>query len=72
MSFSGGNSIRTLFFIKRKLSKADATSEKSAVTIDEAGFTVREVTWLTYFASGLYSKIGKTNSNKYYLRTLKK
>ena len=72
MTVTGGNSIRILFFIKRKLSKADAISEKSAVTIDEAGFTLREVTWLSYFTSGWYSKIRKTNGNKYYVRALKK
>jgi hypothetical protein len=70
MPVPGGNSRRILFFIKRKLSKADAISEESAVSAVNAGFTVREVTWLPYFTTGWFSKIGKTKSSKYYVKQI--
>jgi hypothetical protein len=38
--------------IIRRLEKAGAISEETAVTIEEAGFDLEEQQWLGYFAGG--------------------
>ncbi len=53
--------------IIHRLKKAGATSEATAVTIEEAGFDLQEQYWLGYFAGGLVSTIMKTEDHRYYI-----
>jgi hypothetical protein len=69
MSNPSGNSNRIQFFIIRKLNKVGAISKESSVFAEEAGLTVHEVSWLPYFTSGWYSRIGKTKNSKFYVKT---
>jgi hypothetical protein len=68
MSGQTYNSTRVQHFIIRKLTRAEATSQENAVSVEEAGLTVQEESWLSYFTSGWYSKIGKTKNSKYYVK----
>ena len=54
--------------IESKLAEANDPSAETAVTPDEAELTLSERNWLTYFAGGITSRIGKTKDYRYYLR----
>ena len=51
-----------------KLLAAQATSEERAVTVEEARFDLLEQNWLPYVAGGLFAKVKKTKSHRYYVR----
>ena len=50
-----------------KIKKAGATSEKKAVTVEEAGLSLQEQRWLNYFAGIFLGGIKKTEDKRYYI-----
>ncbi len=59
---------RVRYSVEHKLTKANASSVKTAVTPDNADLTLLEREWLTYLTGGMTSQIRKTSDNRYYLR----
>jgi hypothetical protein len=51
----------------QKFKKAEATSEETAVTFDEADLDLQEQYWLDYFAGSFLGRIKKTKDNRYYI-----
>jgi hypothetical protein len=51
----------------RKFKQAGATSEKKAVTLEEAKLDMQEYCWLEYFAGTFLGRIKKTRDQRYYL-----
>jgi hypothetical protein len=54
----------------RKLEKAGATSEETAVTFNDAKFDMQEQYWLDYFAGSFLDCIKKTKDHRYYIQEL--
>jgi len=52
----------------RKLIKAGAVCEATAVTYEEANLDEQEQYWLGYFAGVFLGKIKKTEKNRYYIK----
>ena len=51
----------------RKFEKAQAVSEETAVTFEEANLDVQEQYWLDYFAGSFLGSIKKTKDHRYYI-----
>lgn len=54
----------------RKLEKAGAKSEETAVTFSDAKLDLQEQYWLDYFAGSFLGSIKKTKDHRYYLQEL--
>jgi hypothetical protein len=53
--------------ITSKLAAVEATSKESAVTGQQALFSIKEQNWIDYLAGGMGSTIKKTIDGRYYV-----
>lgn len=51
----------------RKIEKAGAYSEDTAVTFEEADLNMEEMCWINYFAGVFLGSIKKTKDHRYYI-----
>ena len=66
MNGFSGTAFRMEESIKAKLVELGATSQISAVAIQDAILDAQEQNWLDYIAGGLFAKVKKTGDKRYY------
>ena len=66
MNGFSGTAFRMEESIKAKLVELGATSQISAVAIQDANLDAQELNWLDYVAGGLFAKVKKTGDKRYY------
>lgn len=67
MSLSGFK-FKMHYKIIYKLTKAGATSEDNAVTMQEAELDLQEQMWLDYFDGVFLGRVKKTDDQRYYVQ----
>ena len=67
MNGFSGTAFRMEESIKAKLVELGATSQISAVAIQDANLDAQERNWLDYIAGGLFAKVKKTGDKRYYI-----
>ena len=53
--------------IKEKLASAGAISREKAVTCQQANFSMQEQNWIAYIAGGMFAKVKKTGTGRFYV-----
>ena len=53
--------------IKEKLSSVGAISRKKAVTCQQANFSMQEQNWIDYIAGGMFAKVKKDGTGRFYV-----
>ncbi len=53
--------------IKAKLASAGAISREKAVTCNQANFSMQEQNWIDYIAGGMFAKVKKTGTGRFYV-----
>ncbi len=53
--------------IKSKLNAVGAISREKAVTCHQANFTMQEINWIDYIAGGMFARVKKTGTGRFYV-----
>ena len=53
--------------IKSKLAAAGAISREKAATCQQANFSMQEQNWIDYIAGGMFAKVKKTGTGRFYV-----